>query len=80
MMNQDEVSHQSAAEDDPNNLQYLLNASTYRVWKSKAVFVSKRTIGNTGYAGMENPILFKDNVEVVLGDAHDTCEALKAAL
>ena len=51
-----------------------------RVWKSKAVFVSKRTVGNTGYAGMENPILYKDNVEVVLGDAFATCEALRAAL
>ena len=68
----------SAAEDDPNCSIYGM--PVLRVWKSKAVFVSKRTIGNTGYAGMENPILFKDNVEVVLGDAHDTCEALKAAL
>ena len=68
----------SAAEDDPNCSIYGM--PVLRVWKSKAVFVSKRTIGNTGYAGMENPILFKDNVEVVLGDAHDTCESLKAAL
>ena len=68
----------SAAEDDPNRSIYGM--PVLRVWKSKAVFVSKRTIGNTGYAGMENPILFKDNVEVVLGDAHDTCEALKTAL
>lgn len=51
-----------------------------RVWKSKLVFVSKRTVGNTGYAGMENPILYKDNVEVILGDAHDTCEALRSAI
>ena len=51
-----------------------------RVWKSKAVFVSKRTMGNTGYAGMENPILYKDNVKVVLGDAFETCEALWSAL
>jgi hypothetical protein len=29
---------------------------------------------------MENPILYKENVEVVLGDAHDTCEALRSAL
>jgi len=51
-----------------------------RVWKSHLVFVLKRTIGNTGYAGMENPILYKDNVEVVLGDAHETCEALRSAI
>ncbi|KAL7535577.1 hypothetical protein ACHAXR_008088, partial [Thalassiosira sp. AJA248-18] len=68
----------SAAEDDPNCSIYGM--PVLRVWKSKLVFVSKRTIGNTGYAGMENPILYKDNVEVVLGDAHDTCEALRSAL
>ena len=68
----------SAAEDDPTCSIYGM--PVLRVWKSKNVFVSKRTIGNTGYAGMENPILYKDNVEVVLGDAHDTCEAIRSAL
>lgn len=68
----------SAAEDDPTCSIYGM--PVLRVWKSKSVFVSKRTIGNTGYAGMENPILYKDNVEVVLGDAHDTCEAIRSAL
>lgn len=67
----------SAAEDDPNCSIYGM--PVLRVWKSKLVFVSKRTVGNTGYAGMENPILYKDNVEVILGDAHDTCEALRSA-
>ena len=68
----------SAAEDDPSCSIYGM--PVLRVWKSKLVFVSKRTIGNTGYAGMENPILYKDNVEVVLGDALQTCDALKSAL
>jgi NAD/NADP transhydrogenase beta subunit len=51
-----------------------------RVWKSEQVFVLKRSIGNTGYAGMMNPILFKPNTQVLLGDAKDTCEALRNAL
>ena len=51
-----------------------------RVWKSKDVIVLKRTIGSTGYAGMQNPILFKDNTEVLLGDAHKTCEELRSKL
>mmetsp|Transcript_20785 Transcript_20785/g.43716 ORF Transcript_20785/g.43716 Transcript_20785/m.43716 type:complete len:1142 (+) Transcript_20785:166-3591(+) len=68
----------SAAEDDPNCSIYGM--PVLRVWKSHLVFVLKRTIGNTGYAGMENPILYKDNVEVVLGDAHETCEALRSAI
>lgn len=48
-----------------------------RVWKSEHVFVLKRSIGNTGYAGMQNPILFKDNIDVLLGDAKETCEAIR---
>ena len=51
-----------------------------RVWKSKMVYVLKRTIGNTGYTGMENPILFNDNTEVLLGDAHDSCEVIRTLL
>jgi NAD/NADP transhydrogenase beta subunit len=51
-----------------------------RVWKSGQVFVFKRSIGNTGYAGMQNPILFKDNTDILLGDAKDTCEALRTAV
>jgi NAD/NADP transhydrogenase beta subunit len=51
-----------------------------RVWKSRQVFVFKRSIGNTGYAGMQNPILFKDNTDILLGDAKVTCEALRTAV
>jgi len=68
----------SAAEDDPNCSIYGM--PVLRVWKSKKVYVLKRNIGSTGYTGLENPILYKDNTEVVLGDAKATCEALKNAL
>ena len=68
----------SAAEDDPNCSIYGM--PVLRVWNSKQVFVLKRSIGNTGYAGMQNPILFKDNIDVLLGDAKDTCEALRSAI
>jgi NAD(P) transhydrogenase len=68
----------SAAEDDPNCSIYGM--PVLRVWNSGQVFVLKRSIGNTGYAGMMNPILFKDNVDVLLGDAKDTCDALKSSI
>jgi len=68
----------SAAEDDPTCSIYGM--PVLRVWKSKNVFILKRTIGNTGYTGMENPILFKDNAEVLLGDAKESCTAIRAAL
>jgi len=68
----------SAAEDDPSCSIYGM--PVLRVWKSENVVVLKRTIGSTGYAGMENPILYKDNTEVLLGDAHDTCEMIRSKL
>jgi len=68
----------SAAEDDPNCSIYGM--PVLRVWKSSNVIVLKRSIGNTGYAGMQNPILFKDNIDVLLGDAKESCEALRTAL
>ncbi len=29
-----------------------------------------------GYADLENPVFFKENTEMLLGDAKDTCEGL----
>merc|ERR1711915_1048367 len=68
----------SAAEDDPSCSIYGM--PVIRVWLGKNVVVLKRTIGSTGYAGMENPILYKENTEVLLGDAHDSCESIRSKL
>jgi len=68
----------SAAEDDPDCSIYGM--PVLQVWKSKKVIVLKRTIGNTGYTGMENPILYKDNTDVLLGDAKASCESLRSEL
>lgn len=68
----------SAAEDDPNCSIYGM--PVLRVWNSENVFVLKRSIGNAGYTGMQNPILFKDNTHVLLGDAKDTCEELRTEI
>jgi NAD(P) transhydrogenase len=65
----------SAAEDDPNSSIYGM--PVLRVWKSKQVFVMKRSIGSTGYGGEQNPILYKDNTAVLLGDAKGSCETLR---
>merc|ERR1719491_392617 len=45
------------------------------VWKSKKTIFLKRTMGG-GYADLENPVFFKENTEMLLGDAKDTCEGL----
>jgi NAD(P) transhydrogenase len=45
------------------------------VWKSKKTVFMKRTMGG-GYADLENPVFFKENTEMLLGDAKGTCEGL----
>lgn len=39
------------------------------------VIVMKRTLG-VGYAAVDNPIFFKPNTSMLLGDAKKTCDAL----
>lgn len=68
----------SAAEDDPGCSIYGM--PVLRVWKGGNVIVMKRSLGNTGYAGMQNPILFKENTDVFLGDAKESCDALLRAV
>lgn len=48
-----------------------------QVWKAKQVIVMKRTMG-TGYAGADNPVFYKPNTQMLLGDAKTMSSALKA--
>ena len=47
------------------------------VWKAKNVVVMKRTMG-AGYAGAENPVFYKPNTAMLLGDAKAVCEKLRS--
>ncbi len=49
------------------------------VYKSRQIFVIKRSL-RPGYAGVDNPLYYKDNCSLVLGDAKAVCEALAAEL
>jgi NAD(P) transhydrogenase len=67
----------SAAEDDPNS--EIAGMPVLRVWNAKQVIVMKRSLA-AGYAGVENPVFIKDNTDMLLGDAKDTCEQLAAGV
>ncbi|XP_063700559.1 NAD(P) transhydrogenase, mitochondrial-like [Culicoides brevitarsis] len=63
----------SAAEDDPNSI--IAGMPVLRVWKADQVIVMKRSLG-VGYAAVDNPIFYKPNTSMLLGDAKKTCDAL----
>jgi NAD(P) transhydrogenase subunit beta len=47
------------------------------VWKGKTTFVLKRSMA-AGYAGVQNPLFFKENTRMLFGDARDSLgEVLK---
>lgn len=49
------------------------------VWKSKKTIFMKRTMG-AGYADLDNLVFYKDNTEMLLGDAKDMTEKIATKL
>ena len=49
------------------------------VWKSENVVVMKRSLAS-GYAGVENPLFFKDNTQMLFGDACQNVDAILSQL
>ncbi|MNW13056.1 NAD(P) transhydrogenase subunit beta [compost metagenome] len=49
------------------------------VWKAQNVIAFKRSM-NTGYAGVQNPLFFKENTQMLFGDAKESVEAILRAL
>jgi NAD(P) transhydrogenase subunit beta len=66
-----------SAEDEPNSP--IAGMPVLQVWKGKTTVVLKRSMA-TGYAGVENPLFFKDNTRMLFGDAKKSLDAVLAAL
>ena len=67
----------SAAIDDPNSI--IAGMPVLEVWNAKNVVIMKRSMA-AGYAGVDNPVFFKPNTDMLLGDAKDTCDSLRTEL
>ncbi len=50
-----------------------------KVWEAGKVIVMKRSMA-TGYAGVQNPLFFKDNTDMLYGDAKDSVDKILAEL
>ena len=66
-----------AAMDDPNSP--IAGMPVLEVWKAQNVIVFKRSM-NTGYAGVQNPLFFKENTQMLFGDAKDRVDDILKAL
>jgi NAD(P) transhydrogenase subunit beta len=66
-----------AAEDDKSTPIYAM--PVLQVWKAGTVMFNKRSLAS-GYAGIDNPLFYRDNTMMLLGDAKKMTEEIGKAM
>jgi NAD(P) transhydrogenase subunit beta len=66
-----------SAQEEPDSP--IAGMPVLEVWKGKTTIVLKRSMA-TGYAGVQNPLFFKENTRMLFGDAKTTLELLLQTL
>ena len=62
-----------SAQDEPDSP--IAGMPVLEVWKGKTTIVLKRSMA-TGYAGVQNPLFFKENTRMLFGDARESLDAV----